>query len=183
MFIAMNRFQIVPGSEPAFEEVWRARDSRLADVPGFVEFRIRPGATAMHSRPGPGPTISAKPMPMQATAKACIWGGLSSKVSTPFSRVSGWISHAVFPYCRRSLSPRPDLSIWQNLVFSAFTGKTTISLCDGVKWNFISGEPMIRHCPKTRPATSGAARSRRSMRNTALPGFPASARSKCGPGT
>tara|TARA_R110000868_G_scaffold61059_4_gene185712 strand:+ start:9181 stop:9489 length:309 start_codon:yes stop_codon:yes gene_type:complete len=45
MFIAMNRFQIVPGSEPAFEEVWRARDSRLADVPGFVEFRLLRGAS------------------------------------------------------------------------------------------------------------------------------------------
>lgn len=44
MFIAMNRFKVAPGHEDAFEEVWRSRDSRLADVPGFVEFRLLKGA-------------------------------------------------------------------------------------------------------------------------------------------
>lgn len=29
MFVAMNRFRVVPGSEDAFEEVWRSRKSRL----------------------------------------------------------------------------------------------------------------------------------------------------------
>lgn len=43
MFIAMNRFQIVPGSEEAFETVWKTRDSHLADVPGFVEFHLLRG--------------------------------------------------------------------------------------------------------------------------------------------
>lgn len=45
MFIAMNRFQIVPGEEQAFEEVWKSRDSKLDQVPGFVEFRLLRGAT------------------------------------------------------------------------------------------------------------------------------------------
>jgi len=43
MFIAMNRFRIQPGSESAFEQVWKSRDSRLQDVPGFVEFRLLKG--------------------------------------------------------------------------------------------------------------------------------------------
>jgi len=43
MFIAMNRFQIVKGREEDFENVWRTRDSRLADVPGFVEFHLLRG--------------------------------------------------------------------------------------------------------------------------------------------
>ncbi|MEO0362759.1 MAG: antibiotic biosynthesis monooxygenase [Pseudomonadota bacterium] len=43
MFIAMNRFKILPGKEDAFEEVWRSRESRLDDVPGFREFRLLQG--------------------------------------------------------------------------------------------------------------------------------------------
>jgi heme-degrading monooxygenase HmoA len=43
MFIAMNRFQIVPGQEEAFETVWKTRDTFLADVPGFVEFHLLRG--------------------------------------------------------------------------------------------------------------------------------------------
>ena len=43
MFIAMNRFKIVKGREDDFETVWRTRDSRLADVPGFVEFHLLRG--------------------------------------------------------------------------------------------------------------------------------------------
>jgi heme-degrading monooxygenase HmoA len=43
MFIAMNRFQIIPGEEEAFETVWKTRDSHLADVPGFVEFHLLRG--------------------------------------------------------------------------------------------------------------------------------------------
>ena len=46
MFIAMNRFQIVKGSEDAFVEVWRNRDSLLKDVDGFVEFRLLRGPDA-----------------------------------------------------------------------------------------------------------------------------------------
>jgi heme-degrading monooxygenase HmoA len=43
MFIAMNRFKVVPGSEAAFEEVWTSRDTHLGDVPGFVEFHLLRG--------------------------------------------------------------------------------------------------------------------------------------------
>lgn len=46
MFIAMNRFRIMPGREAAFETVWRERDSRLADVPGFIEFHLLRGASS-----------------------------------------------------------------------------------------------------------------------------------------
>ncbi len=45
MFIAMNRFQIALGSEEVFEELWRKRDSRLEDVPGFQEFHLLRGPT------------------------------------------------------------------------------------------------------------------------------------------
>src|SRR6516165_3317467 len=43
MFIAMNRFRVKKGSEEAFEKVWLSRDSQLAKVPGFVEFRLLKG--------------------------------------------------------------------------------------------------------------------------------------------
>ena len=43
MFIAMNRFQIIPGEEAAFEQVWLSRDSHLDGVPGFVEFHLLRG--------------------------------------------------------------------------------------------------------------------------------------------
>jgi len=46
MFIAMNRFRIAPGAEGAFEEMWRTRDSRLKDVPGFVSFKLLRGPSA-----------------------------------------------------------------------------------------------------------------------------------------
>ncbi|MFC0408321.1 antibiotic biosynthesis monooxygenase family protein [Roseomonas elaeocarpi] len=46
MFIAMNRFKVLPGSEAEFEEVWRSRDSRLREVPGFVEFHLLRGPAA-----------------------------------------------------------------------------------------------------------------------------------------
>jgi heme-degrading monooxygenase HmoA len=42
-FIAMNRFQVKRGSEAAFEQVWLSRDTRLRQVPGFVEFRLLRG--------------------------------------------------------------------------------------------------------------------------------------------
>ncbi len=43
MYIAMNRFKVVPGSEAAFEHVWATRDSYLRNVPGFVEFHLLRG--------------------------------------------------------------------------------------------------------------------------------------------
>ncbi len=43
MFIAMNRFQVVPQDEREFEQVWKERDTHLADVPGFIEFHLLRG--------------------------------------------------------------------------------------------------------------------------------------------
>jgi heme-degrading monooxygenase HmoA len=46
MFIAMNRFRIIKGQEGEFERVWAERDSQLAAVPGFLEFRLLRGPEA-----------------------------------------------------------------------------------------------------------------------------------------
>ncbi len=46
MYIAMNRFQVLPAQADAFEQVWRSRDSHLSEVPGFVDFRLLRGAEA-----------------------------------------------------------------------------------------------------------------------------------------
>jgi heme-degrading monooxygenase HmoA len=43
MYIAMNRFKIVPGAEADFERLWTSRDTYLKDVPGFVEFHLLKG--------------------------------------------------------------------------------------------------------------------------------------------
>lgn len=45
MFVAMNRFRIAKGREAEFIEVWRQRDSRLADVPGFQRFNLLQGGS------------------------------------------------------------------------------------------------------------------------------------------
>jgi heme-degrading monooxygenase HmoA len=45
MLIAMNRFRIARGREEIFEELWRNRESRLDDVPGFREFHLLRGET------------------------------------------------------------------------------------------------------------------------------------------
>ena len=46
MFIAMNRFKVLPGQEAAFEAVWLGRDTHLDRVPGFVCFHLLRGPTA-----------------------------------------------------------------------------------------------------------------------------------------
>ena len=43
MYIAMNRFRVVPGYEEAFEAMWRGREGRLAEMPGYVEFHMLKG--------------------------------------------------------------------------------------------------------------------------------------------
>ena len=43
MFIAMNRFKVVPASRAEFEQVWTMRDTHLRDVPGFIEFHLLRG--------------------------------------------------------------------------------------------------------------------------------------------
>ncbi len=44
MFVAMNRFKVVKGSEDAFENVWKNRKSTLAEMKGFREFHLLRGA-------------------------------------------------------------------------------------------------------------------------------------------
>ncbi len=46
MYIAMNRFRVVPGSEEAFEAQWANRQGRLAEVPGYLEFHMLKGPKA-----------------------------------------------------------------------------------------------------------------------------------------
>ena len=41
----MNRFQIKPGEEKTFEEMWRQRESYLDNVPGFRTFNLLRGAS------------------------------------------------------------------------------------------------------------------------------------------
>jgi heme-degrading monooxygenase HmoA len=43
MFVAMNRFTIVPGREAEFEEIWRTRDSHLSGVAGILRFALLKG--------------------------------------------------------------------------------------------------------------------------------------------
>jgi heme-degrading monooxygenase HmoA len=43
MFIAMNRFKVVSGSQADFEQVWTTRDTHLRDVPGFINFHLLRG--------------------------------------------------------------------------------------------------------------------------------------------
>ncbi len=46
MFIAMNRFRVIRGSEEAFENVWASRETYLDRMPGFVEFHLLKGPEA-----------------------------------------------------------------------------------------------------------------------------------------
>ncbi|WP_254045190.1 antibiotic biosynthesis monooxygenase [Thiohalocapsa sp. ML1] len=43
MFIAMNRFRINQGFEAGFEQMWRERESHLAELDGFVRFSLLRG--------------------------------------------------------------------------------------------------------------------------------------------
>ena len=43
MFIAMNRFKVVPSLSSEFEKVWTSRDTHLHEVPGFIEFHLLRG--------------------------------------------------------------------------------------------------------------------------------------------
>ena len=40
MFIAMNRFQVVPERAEEFERLWRERETHLDGVPGFLRFAL-----------------------------------------------------------------------------------------------------------------------------------------------
>lgn len=43
MYLTMNRFRIKPGSEAAFEAIWKGRETKLPEVPGFVSFHLMKG--------------------------------------------------------------------------------------------------------------------------------------------
>ena len=43
MYIAMNRFKVQNGSEDAFEQIWKNRDSRLSEMQGFRQFHLLRG--------------------------------------------------------------------------------------------------------------------------------------------
>lgn len=43
MFIAMNRFKIIPGNEDTFEAIWKERETFLDTVPGFKTFNLLRG--------------------------------------------------------------------------------------------------------------------------------------------
>lgn len=46
MFIAMNRFRVAPGSEDAFETIWKTRERRLTEMKGYIEFHMLKGPKA-----------------------------------------------------------------------------------------------------------------------------------------
>jgi len=45
MFVAMNRFRIAAGHEETFENLWKGRESALAEMPGFQSFHLLRGDT------------------------------------------------------------------------------------------------------------------------------------------
>ena len=45
MYVAMNRFNIKPGCEQAFIDVWKNRETFLDSVPGFKTFNLLQGPT------------------------------------------------------------------------------------------------------------------------------------------
>jgi heme-degrading monooxygenase HmoA len=45
MYIAMNRFRVIPGCEEEFEAVWRSRETYLSSMKGFISFHLLRGPT------------------------------------------------------------------------------------------------------------------------------------------
>lgn len=46
MFVASNRFRVLPEETAAFEAAWRDRERRLHEVPGFLRFHLLRGPAA-----------------------------------------------------------------------------------------------------------------------------------------
>jgi hypothetical protein len=101
MFIAMNRFKVIKGSEAAFENVWLSRDSHLEKVPGFVEFHLlkgpklritrcmrhtRCGRTVPPLKRGPSLRRSVQPTRALAVISRSILGTRSLRGSRLFRR-------------------------------------------------------------------------------------------------
>ena len=57
MYIAMNRFKVQNGSETAFEDVWKNRDSSLSEMKGFRELAGDPRVMWQLSRGRPWPLL------------------------------------------------------------------------------------------------------------------------------
>lgn len=45
MYVAANRFRVIPDHATEFEQVWLSRESRLHELPGFVSFQLLRGPT------------------------------------------------------------------------------------------------------------------------------------------
>ena len=43
MFVAANRFRVLPDHTKAFEQAWLTRESHLHELPGFVAFHLLKG--------------------------------------------------------------------------------------------------------------------------------------------
>ncbi|WP_116133905.1 antibiotic biosynthesis monooxygenase [Tropicimonas sp. IMCC34043] len=43
MYLTMNRFRVRIGSEETFETIWKGRETRLPEVPGFIAFHLFKG--------------------------------------------------------------------------------------------------------------------------------------------
>ena len=45
MYVAMNRFKVKLGQEDTFIDIWKNRETFLAEVEGFTQFNLMQGAT------------------------------------------------------------------------------------------------------------------------------------------
>ena len=43
MFVAANRFRVIPAHAEAFEQTWLSRESRLQELDGFLTFHLLKG--------------------------------------------------------------------------------------------------------------------------------------------
>ena len=58
MFIAMNRFRVLPDKGEEFERIWRERETYLDGVPGFLRFALLRNAGGHGTAADPGEYIS-----------------------------------------------------------------------------------------------------------------------------
>jgi len=58
MFVAMNRFQVLPGKNEEFERIWRERETYLDGVPGFLRFALLRNDGGHGTEPNPGEYLS-----------------------------------------------------------------------------------------------------------------------------
>ena len=74
MFIAMNRFKVIKGSEAAFENVWLSRDGHLEKVAGLRRVSLLKGvqptgalapATTLFKKCVGGPQVDHRARPRQ----------------------------------------------------------------------------------------------------------------------